>query len=94
MPDVTASKGNVVRPTRQKVIDRIIAAAHQACDNGALDVARSLLTVGEAALGQGSGPDVRKARESLVAAHERLFELRLGSGAFSLDGGTGYAQAA
>ena len=70
-----------LEPVRQvrRLPERLLVAAHQACDLGALDVAASLLSVTEVVLLQpplGSPGAHRRAVEGLVAAHERLWHLR------------------
>ncbi len=73
--------GFSLEPLRQvrRLPERLLVAAHQACDLGALDVAASLLSVTEVVLMQpqlGSPGGHRRAVEGLVAAHERLWHLR------------------
>ena len=70
-----------LEPVRQvrRLPERLLVAAHQACDLGALGVAASLLSVAEVVLLQpslGSSGAHRRAVEGLVAAHERLWHLR------------------
>lgn len=65
----------------RRLSDKLLLAFHQACDQGDVEIAWELLRITEKALlksGQYSGPERRKGVESLVAAHERLFEIRLG----------------
>ena len=63
-----------------KLPERILVAAHQACDLGALDIAAQLLSSLEAAIsrkGKGSfDPAHRRLMESLIAVHHRLWHLR------------------
>ncbi len=73
--------GFSLEPVRQvrRLPERLLVAAHQACDLGALDVAASLLSITEAVLLQphlGTPGAHRRAVEGLVAAHERLWHLR------------------
>ena len=73
--------GFSLEPLRQvrRLPERLLVAAHQACDLGALDVAASLLSITEVVLLQpqlGSPGAHRRAVEGLVAAHERLWHLR------------------
>ena len=73
--------GPGAEPGRQvrRLPERLLVAAHQACDLGALDVAASLLSITETVLLQpqlGSPGAHRRAVEGLVAAHERLWHLR------------------
>jgi hypothetical protein len=74
--DTTANRAP--RQTR-RLSDKILIAFHQACDQRDLEVAERLLAVAELAvssrlLPQGA-PD-RRSVESLVAAYERLWQLR------------------
>ena len=63
-----------------KLPERILVAAHQACDMGALDIAAQLLASLEAAIrrkGRASfDPAHRRLMESLIAVHHRLWHLR------------------
>ena len=63
-----------------KLPERILVAAHQACDLGALDIAAQLLSSLEAAISRkGKGPfdpAHRRLMESLIAVHHRLWYLR------------------
>ena len=73
--------GLSLEPLRQvrRLPERLLVAAHQACDLGTLDVAASLLSITEVVLMQpqlGSPGAHRRAVEGLVAAHERLWHLR------------------
>jgi len=66
------------RQTR-RLSDKILVAFHQACDQGDLEVAEQLLYVLEMMLKcRLIGQDKRKDRDlnTLVAAHERLWQLR------------------
>lgn len=59
--------------------DRILVAAHQACDLGELDVAGSLLSILELVLLQSAPASLvahRRTIEGMVAAYERLWHLR------------------
>ena len=59
--------------------ERILVAAHQACDIGALAAADRLLSVLDAMLAEdgGAAPAVhRRVVEGMVAAYERLWHLR------------------
>ncbi len=63
----------------RRLSDKILVAFHHACDEGALDVAEHLLGVAEHVVAQLSGgatPERRRSRETLVAAHERLWFLK------------------
>jgi hypothetical protein len=62
----------------RRLSDKILIAFHQACDQADFDVAEELLLVLETILKR---PPVvpgsnRRAVESMVAAHERLWQLR------------------
>lgn len=75
------SVGLSLEPLRQvrRLPERLLVAAHQACDLGTLEVAASLLSITEVVLMQpqlGSPSAHRRAVEGLVAAHERLWHLR------------------
>jgi hypothetical protein len=63
----------------RRLSDKILIAFHHACDDGDIEVAYRLLDVLEAMLKRPqrlpAGHD-RRAKESLVAAHERLWQLR------------------
>ncbi len=71
-------EGGVRQPGR-RLSDKILAAFHHACDLGDLDVASDLLRVVERIvtrkpLAHQTGR--RRSMESLIAAYERLWELR------------------
>lgn len=70
--------GTAPRQSR-RLPERILVAAHQACDLGDLDIAAQLLTILETVIGQRGGtvdPGRRRVMESLIAAHQRLWHLR------------------
>ena len=72
------------RPAGRRLADRILTAVHAACDQGELDTAEQLLGVLEALLRrrqQLPDPQRRRSIEALVAAHERLWQLRHPGGA-------------
>jgi len=76
-PDDTVT-GRAPRYTR-RLSDKILIAFHQACDQGNFEVAERLLNVLEmmiAAPLPSPGTDRRRDKETLVAAHERLWQLR------------------
>ncbi len=78
---VPVGLGLGLEPVRQvrRLPERLLVAAHQACDLGALEVAANLLSITEVVLLQpqlGSPGAHRRAVEGLVAAHERLWHLR------------------
>ena len=65
----------------RRLIDKIMVPFHSACDQGDLEVAEQLLRVAEMVVLRpepAASPvkDRRKNRDNLVAAHERLWELR------------------
>jgi hypothetical protein len=71
----------IADPVRQsrRLPDRILVAVHQACDIGALDIARALLDVMNDVVREiapGSPSAGRRAIEGMVAAHHRLWHLR------------------
>ncbi len=63
----------------RRLADRILTAVHTACDQGELDVAEQLLRVMHPLVTQ-STPSAdgnrRRLMEAVVAAHERLWNLR------------------
>ena len=63
----------------RRLSDKILIAFHQACDQADFDVAEQLLSILENMLSRRpvvQGGDRRRNIESLVAVHERLWELR------------------
>jgi hypothetical protein len=63
----------------RRLSDKVLIAFHQACDQGNIEVARPLLEVLEFMLKRPprlQGGVDRRAQESLVAAHERLWQIR------------------
>ena len=77
--------GGLLRPTsalprqQRRLPERILVAAHQACDIGELDVAERLLSVLDGVLaprGGASSTAQRRIVEGMVAAYERLWHLR------------------
>ena len=66
----------VPRHTR-RLSDKILIAFHQACDQADFEVAERLLKVVETVLAVPRPIDrKRREQETLVAAHERLWQLR------------------
>jgi hypothetical protein len=67
---------------RRRLSDKILIAFHQACDQADLEVAERLLSILEAMTTPQRraraprGSERRRRRETLVAAHERLWQLR------------------
>lgn len=69
--------------SQRRLPERILVAAHQACDLGEHDIAGSLLSILEIVLMQPtaqSGSSYRRSVEGMVAAYERLWHLRHGAG--------------
>ena len=84
-----ADFGALLRPTlalsrqQKQLPERILVAAHQACDIGEFGTADRLLSVLDAMLAQINGsPSAAQRRviEGMVAAYERLWHLRRGIG--------------
>ncbi len=80
-----AGFGGLLRPTsalphqQRRLPERILVAAHQACDIGELDVAERLLSLLDGVLAPrgGASPTAhRRIVEGMVAAYERLWHLR------------------
>ena len=69
----------VPRYTR-RLSDKILVAFHHACDQGDFEVAERLLKVAEMMIANPRlsqpGTERRRDKETLVAAHERLWQLR------------------
>ncbi len=64
---------------QRRLPERILAAAHQACDIGELDAADRLLSILDAMLAPGGGAAPaaqRRVIEGMVAAYQRLWHLR------------------
>jgi hypothetical protein len=60
----------------RRLSDKLLDAFDQACDQGEADIAREILALTERVINERRRtPDRRKA-ESLVAAYERLWQLR------------------
>jgi hypothetical protein len=63
----------------RRLSDKVLIAFHHACDQGEVEIAKQLLEVLEFMADRSvSLPDGRdrRAKESLVAAHERLWHIR------------------
>ena len=63
----------------RRLSDKILLAFHHACDQGDYEIAEQLLRILESMLTRRTVPpdaNRRKSIESLVAAHERLWQLR------------------
>jgi hypothetical protein len=71
------SPSPTIRYTK-RLADKILVAFHQACDQGSHTVAWDLLHVLEVMATRKSfiPAEARRIRQSLVAAHERLWQLR------------------
>ena len=79
--DDSPREGRKSGPPRysRRLSDKILIAFHQACDQADFGVAEQLLLILENVLSRRpvvQGGDRRRNIESLVAAHERLWELR------------------
>jgi hypothetical protein len=64
---------------RRRLSDKILIAFHQCCDQNDVEIARSLLGVLDFMVQRPrAGPEVteRRIKESLVAAHERLWHMQ------------------
>ena len=79
VPDTGTAKDPTATPRySRRLSDKILISFHQACDQSDYDVARRLLEVFEFMLTRREVPaDMNRRRnlESLVAAHERLWQL-------------------
>ena len=62
----------------RRLSDKILVAFHQSCDQGDFEVADQLLRILEMMTRRPDPPNVNRRRniETLVAAHERLWNLR------------------
>lgn len=75
---LSGTSGSIPRQNR-RLPERILVAAHQACDLGDLDVATQLLSILETVVSQTKGPvdpGRRRVMESLIAAYQRIWHLR------------------
>lgn len=66
-------------PNGRRLYDKMLVAFHQACDQGELDLANTLISLVEKILWQDRacvGLDRRRRLANLVAAYERLWFLR------------------
>ena len=76
---VTPQQGAPVRRHTRRLEDKLLVAFHHACDVADIEVARNVLHILELMLSRKpSQPDPSRRRnmEGLVAAHERLWNLR------------------
>lgn len=80
MSDPTDETAATERPRYvRRQWDHILIACHQACDQNDLEIAELLLTVLEMIVSRARlspGAEERRVKEGLVAAHERLWQLR------------------
>jgi hypothetical protein len=75
-PENDIETGGAPRYTR-RLSDKILIAFHQACDQADFEVAEPLLKVLETVFSTPRPPGrERREKETLVAAHERLWQLR------------------
>ncbi|WP_428375574.1 hypothetical protein [Lichenicoccus sp.] len=77
----TQTGTHIVSTTRQgrQLSERILGAAHQACEQGELDVAQRLLELAETVLSSDQTESTvarRHLMEGLVVTHQRLWNLR------------------
>ena len=78
MNNSLSSNASPTRYTR-RLSDHVLIAFHHACDQGDIEAARRLLDVLEFMVRRpprGPGGGERRAKESLVAAHERLWHIQ------------------
>ena len=71
--------GTSVRRHTRRLEDKLLVAFHHACDVSDVEVARLVLHILELMLGRRPAqpdPNRRRNMEGLVAAHERLWNLR------------------
>jgi hypothetical protein len=59
----------------RRLSDKILIAVHQSCDQGNIEVAWRLLDVLDS-IAQRSKDGERRIKENVVAAHERLWQMR------------------
>jgi hypothetical protein len=83
MSDVSDDTMTAVAPRyTRRLSDKILIAFHFACDQGDFEVAERLLVVLETMIGAPRpsraphGSERRRDKDTLVAAHERLWHLR------------------
>jgi hypothetical protein len=65
-------------PRYRRLSDKILIASHHACDQGDVVVAKFLLEVSEGIIKRPANLPAgveRRSRETLVAAHERLWQI-------------------
>jgi hypothetical protein len=86
MSDISDDRIAVTAPrqrhTRRRLSDKILLAFHQACDQADFQVAEQLLNILETTTAAmrlpraQRGSERRRVQENVVAAHERLWQLR------------------
>ena len=80
MPDASDGSGPQKLPRYgRSLFDKILVAFHHACDHDDIDAANALLRVLEMVLSstvRRPGDDRRRHQQSLVAAHQRLWQIR------------------
>jgi hypothetical protein len=77
--ETPSQTGASVRRHTRRLEDKLLVAFHHACDVSDVEVARHLLQILELMLGRRPAqpdPNRRRNMEGLVAAHERLWNLR------------------
>ena len=74
--DTFEVKAGAAPPYSRRLSDKILIAFHQACDQTDYDVANELLKILETLLKRPDPYRRRRSKDSLVAAHERLWHLR------------------
>ena len=76
---VTPQQGAPIRRHTRRLEDKLLVAFHHACDVADIEVGRSVLQILELMLARKPAqpdPSRRRNMEGLVAAHERLWNLR------------------
>ena len=84
MTSYLSAKPDAAPRQSRKLPERILVAAHEACDLGNLDIAAQLLLTLERVIIQkrfAGEPQNRRTIEKLVIAHHRLWQLRFNGGA-------------
>jgi hypothetical protein len=77
MSDVSDDTMTATAPRyTRRLSDKILIAFHLACDQADFEVAERLLKVAETVLAVPKETPIDRERETLVAAHERLWQLR------------------
>ncbi len=84
MTSYLSSKPDAALRQSRRLPERILIAAHEACDLGNLDVAAQLLLTLERVIiqeGFVGKPQNRRTIEKMITAHHRLWQLRFDDGA-------------